>query len=180
MDTALITIATALLTAGAALAGVYLTNRENSKRLKLQLDHESEKKHRDLQRKMAEELYELTDEWLSGLFVKYINLSSVMKGEMNYNQYHDQLIEYGNKSKSKFVRLEMIISIYFPELTTAYEKVIEMRGVVNDISIKHKHAYEKGDIDGERFLKPYTNAHLELEEYGDKLKEEIAQCARNA
>jgi len=103
-----------------------------------------------------------------------------MQGKFDYSQYLNQIIEHGNKSKSKFVRLEMIMSIYFPELAPAYKEVTKMRGIINAISIKHKRAYEQGDFDGERFLKPFNSNQVKLEQYGDKFKEEIAQCARNA
>jgi len=48
MNVALITFATTVFTAGVTLAGVYLTNRANTERLKLQLEHESTEKHRAL------------------------------------------------------------------------------------------------------------------------------------
>jgi len=101
MNVALITFATAVFIAGVTLAGVYLTNMANTERLKLQLEHESTEKPRGLRRERAEELYELTDDWLKCLYVTYLNLSFVMQGKFDYHKYLNQIIEHGNNSKSK-------------------------------------------------------------------------------
>lgn len=180
LATVLIALAAAIVTGGTALLGVYLTNRANTERLKNQLDHDTLEKSRVLKRERAEELYELTDEWLRGLFFNYLNLSFVMQGKFDYNQYLDQIIKHGNSNKSNFTRLEMILRIYFSNLVSTYEEVTRYRTIINDIAAKHKRAYEKGDFDGGRFLESFTSAQLKLEEAGDNLKDEIARCARDA
>lgn len=180
LDTVLITIAASLVTGGIALIGVGITNKENTKRLNLQLTHSTNESNSTIKRKKAEELYELTDTWLKGLFYNYMNLALVMKGKFDYGQYLDQMIKHGKKSKGNFTRLEMIIHVYFQELLPAYNKVLEQREITNKIITEHKHAYEGGDLDGKRFLNGFTAEQLKLEESCETLKMGIAECARNA
>ena len=75
---------------------------------------------------------------------------------------------------------EMILNIYFSELVTAYEAVTQMRTEVNNIAAEHKSAYDKGNTRGERFVQPFHNAQMRLQQCGEKFKSEIARCARSA
>jgi len=177
--TALITLATAAITGGVALAGVHLTNKANTERLRLQLKHESNERHRKLMQEKAEELYELTEKWLQGFAVNFLNLSSVMEGKFDYSQYLDQIIKYGEENKQNFSRLEMIVKIYFPELLPPYKDIIKARDAANNIADQHKKEYEQGNPDGRPFLEPFRSAHLALNQYGDKFLEGIAHCAKN-
>src|SRR5947199_72180 len=62
--TTLTALASAVVGGAVALLAVFLTNRSNTARLVLQLDHESRQRKADLLRDRGEELYELTDKWL--------------------------------------------------------------------------------------------------------------------
>jgi len=103
-----------------------------------------------------------------------------MQGKLDYNQHLDLVINDGEKPKHDFNRLEMILGIYAHELQPYYQKVIDARSELNAIATEHKHAYEQGDIHGERFLKPYTAAQLKIEKQGEVLKEKIAEYAKSA
>lgn len=74
----------------------------------------------------------------------------------------------------------MILGIHAKELRPYYQRVVDARSELNTISTEHKHAYEQGDIDGERFLKPYTATQLKIEKLGEVLKEKIAEHAKSA
>ena len=104
----------------------------------------------------------------------------VMQGKIDYNQHLDLTIKGGEKPKYDFNRLEMIMGIYAHELLPYYQKVIDARSKLNAISIKHKHAYEQGDTDGEMFLQSYSSAQLDIEKQGEMLKEKIAEYAKCA
>ncbi len=77
-----LTMVTALASAGVgaavALLGVFLTNRSNTARLKIQLEHESRQRNTQLLRSRGEELYELSDKWLNKLAGYYLRRISVM------------------------------------------------------------------------------------------------------
>ena len=166
--------------ASLSILGVWLSNRSNIKQLTIQLQHEKDTNAVALRREKLEELYVLVDKWLSGIFSHYLNLTLVMRGEIDYNQYLDQVIEHGKENTVDFSRLGMIVDIYGHELQTSYQKIMEAREELNKISAAHKHAYKSGDIDGIKYLKPYTDAQLKLEELTEHFKKEIAEHAKNA
>lgn len=163
-----------------SIFGVWLTNKSNLNQLRTQLLHERQSREEDINRERLEELYILVGHWLNGIFSNYITLSMVMKGKLDYNQHLDQIIEKGKDQEHDFKRLEMIMDIYAHNLRPAYELVLEARSETNEISRKHRHAYERGDTDGERFLEPYTKAHLKVGKLGKELQKEIAEHAKNA
>lgn len=167
---------------GAALSilGVWLSNRSNIKQLTIQLQHEKETNAASLRREKLEELYILVDKWSSGIFGHYLNLTLVMRGEIDYNQYLDQVIEQGKENTVDFSRLGMIVDIYGLELQSSYERLMEAREELNKISAAHKQAYKSGDVDGKKYLKPYTDAQLKLEALTESFKKEIAEHAKNA
>jgi hypothetical protein len=174
----LVTLATATITGGVALLGVHLTNRATAERNNQQLRHGVEQKKKDQLLEKAEELYQLTDRWLSGFSTHFLHLVPVMRGQTDYNCYLDAIIEYGKSQNEKFVRIEMLLHIYFTELSAPYESVLEEREAYNEIITRHKQAYKQGDMDGVRFIEPFTKAALEIERRGQILKSAIAEVAR--
>ena len=173
LETAIIALATATITGGVALASVYLTNKSNNEQLRYQLDHDTTKKHQELNRERAEELYERVEQWMNGMFFNYLNLTYVMQKESYYNQYLDQIIEHGNKSETNYVRLEMIVNIYLTELQPSYKTVIENRENVNDIASNFKRDYERGKINGEKYLSSFLLAQEKLEASVATLKNDM-------
>lgn len=178
IGTALVTLATAAITGGVALIGVHLTNRATSDRNDLQIKHGVEQKKKDQLLEKAEELYQLVDQWMNTFSTHFLHLVPVMKGQINYNDYLDTIISYGKEQKANFIRLEMLLHIYFPELSSTYEDVLEQRDVLNKVIASHKRAYKQGDLDGNRFIEPLTNAALEIDRRGEILKTAIAEIAR--
>jgi len=166
---------------GSALSilGIWLTNRANTKQLNIQLDYEKSTNSNLRKKEKLEELYVLIDKWLGAIFSDYLRLTLVMRGEIDYNQYLDQTIESGNQNNVDFSRLGMIVDIYGHELQSSYKTIIDARSELNDISIAHKRAYKNGDIDGSKYLKPYMDASIKIEELAELFKKEIAVYAKN-
>lgn len=158
--------------------GVWLTNRANTKQLKQQLEHDEKLSSQRIAKERLEELYVLVCRWLNVLFGNYLNLTLVMKDEIDYNQYLDTFLKSENKNFD-FSRLEMIIGIYGVELKELYEQAIQARSLVNTIVAEHKAAYKRGES-GLRFLEPFTSAQIQLEDACERLKLAIANSARNA
>ena len=146
-----------------SIVGVWLSNKSNIKQLTIQLQHEKETNASLLRRERLEELYILVDKWLSEIFAYYLNLTLVMRGKTDYNQYLEQVIEQGKENTVDFSRLNMIVDIYGHELKSSYEKVLEAREELNKIYSAYKQAFKSGDIDGRRYLKSYTDVQLKLE-----------------
>ena len=87
------TVYTTVLGAAIALVTIYLTDRSNTRRLKLQFDLERESKEKEFIRDKLEELYLLQEAWLNALATSYLPVLNVMKGEITYNQALDMFIE---------------------------------------------------------------------------------------
>ncbi|MCJ8326232.1 MAG: hypothetical protein MJK08_03935 [Campylobacterales bacterium] len=178
-STTIITLGTSFITGSVALLSVYLTNRANTKRLALQLEHESGIKNKSFTRITIEELYELTDKWLKNLFITNFNLTLVMQEKLDYKQYIDITIKNAKTDDINFSRLEMLLYIYFNELTPFYNKVIDKRTELNEISTIYVHAYDRGDTNGKHYIKSFVKTQEELESLGELFKKEIANKARS-
>ncbi|HCH32825.1 MAG TPA: hypothetical protein DE045_07785 [Oceanospirillaceae bacterium] len=173
-------LAGVLLGALLGLIGVFLANRSNLSRLQLQLENERQRHHFQVKREKLEELYVLLSHWVNMFFSHYFKLTLVMKGEIDYNQYLDEIIADGADKKTDFKRIEMILHIYARELLPTYNEVLEWRGKVNDVSAAHKADYKQGKCNGEEYIKPYIAVHTQLENKVEKLKSELAELAANA
>ncbi len=117
---------------------------------------------------------------MNEIFGNYLQLTLVMKGEINYNQYLDGIIERGKDVKFNFSRLEMIIDIYGHELKPVYKKVLAARDKRNDIEYAHERAYRSGELNAAQYLQPFSEAQIELEELTESLRKQVAEVARNA
>lgn len=180
ITTAAIAFISASISTGATLAGVHLTNRNNNKRLKLQLAHERIEKEKKLYLERAEELYVLAAHWLDGLAHHYLSLSMVMQGKFTYEQHINSFIEREKDSKKDIKRLSMMIDIYFSNIKSAYLEVLDARSVLNKISKEYIKSYEMGEVDGTRYLQSYVKAQKLIEQRGEALKEQIVKCAKKA
>jgi hypothetical protein len=177
-----LTLITALLAAalggGIALLTSYLTNRANLSRLKMELDHQSHQRKSELLRERGEELYELVDKWLKGLFGFYLNRSFVMQGKISLDQSLDLEIQARKERTDNFGRIEMLIDVYFPTVRAQYDAVIAGRSELNNVGTAHRRAYDQGEIDAPRFLAPYVQAQKVIEEAGEVLKKRIIEGIR--
>ena len=169
-----------LIGAVISIVGVWLANRSNIEQLKIQLEHQKQTNDILLKKEKLEELYILVDKWLGGVFFHYLNLTMVMRGEIDYNQYLDMVKKDGKEKTVDFTRLSMIVDIYGHELQTSYKKIMDARDELNKVSIAHKRAYKAGDFEGETYLKPYTTAQIKLEKLTELFKKEIAAHAKIA
>jgi len=161
-----------------SIFGVWLTNRSSIKHLLIQLNNQKSIKATEVKREKLEELYVLVDKWLNAMAGKYLMLSLVMEGQIDYSQYLDQVVEDGEIQNLNFSRLEMIVDIYCHDLELDYQKLMSARDDLGDITSAHKSAYKSGDIDGKKYLVPYNLAMKNLEILGSSFKKEVAKHAK--
>jgi hypothetical protein len=176
--TMLTALSSGVVVGAVTLFGVFLTNRSNTARLKMQLENESQQRRAELLRGRGEELYELTDKWLKSLGGYYLRRTFVMQGKLTYNQCFELDIKEGEKESFNFGRIEMLIDVYFPTTRSAYDKIIEGRTALNKVGTAHKRAYEGGDIDGSPFLTPYVQCQHAIEQAGETFKMQVLECIR--
>ncbi|EIK4762118.1 hypothetical protein ACCH75_003375 [Vibrio parahaemolyticus] len=169
-----------LFGAGLGLSGVVFANRSSLLRLKLQLATEKDREHAQIKRERLEELYVLLSQWANMFFSHFFKLTLVMKGDIDYNQYLDEVIEDGKSSNVDFQRIEMILNIYGRELLPIYEDILKCRSKINEISAAHKADYKRGKFNGEKYLEPYSMVHTELDIKVKELKRQLAELATNA
>ena len=168
-----------LIGASLSILGVWLTNRSSVTQLRIQLEHEKKIRDETIRREKLEELYVLLGNWLSVIFGHYLRLSLVMQNKIDYNEYLDQFIKSGKDSLVDYHRLEMIVDIYAHELKPSWEKILAARDELNKVSAAHKRAYKTGNTDGERYLQPYTDAQLKIDELTESFKKEIAEHVKH-
>ncbi|MFP7634286.1 hypothetical protein ACLIMJ_25150 [Pseudomonas veronii] len=156
--------------------GVSLTNRANLKRLEQQLAHEEKLVSRRERKERLEELYILICHWNNAFFGNYLSLSLVMKGQIDYNKYLDEIRESPAK-KVDYNRISMIIDIYGAELQEPYAAILKIRDEINDIEFAHKKAYLSGQP-GKLYLEPAGKAQMKLGKACDDLKILISVAAR--
>jgi len=168
----------AVLGASISIFGVWLNNRSSIKQLLIQHNNDKRVRASELKREKLEELYVLVDKWLNAMGGQYLMLSIVMEGKIDYNEYLDQVIEKGEKQSLDFSRFQMIVDMYCNEIQSCYQKLMTARDDINTIISAHKVAYKAGDIDGEKYVAPYTFAMKNLEKLGSSFKKEIAEHAK--
>lgn len=168
-----IAIISSIITATVTLLAVFFTNRGNTDRLLLQLEHERKTQKNTLHREKLEELYVLAIKYKKLLGSNCLPYLDVMEGRLNYNQALDITIENGINEANDFDRLQMLIDIYFPKLVKPFENLLVARDKLNEILGLHKKEYKQGNIDGRKFVKPTIAALDLIDKAGDKLKNEI-------
>jgi hypothetical protein len=168
-----IAIVTAVITATVTLLAVFLTNRGNTNRLLLQLEHERNTKRAALHREKLEELYVLAVKYIKLLGSHCLPYVRVMEGKLDYNQALDLTIESGNKETPDFDRLQMLIDVYFPKLCESFKQILDVRRKMNEIMALHKAEYEQGCLDGRKFIKPMLATLDLLDKAGERFKNEI-------
>lgn len=112
------------------------------------------------------------------MHITYFPFVDVMTGALDYNQALDLQISNNEKDTPDFVRLEMLVDLYFPELTTQRDALFNARDQVNKIHADHKTQYKKGDLDGRKFVEPMMNALMLVEERGDSFSEAVAMLGK--
>jgi hypothetical protein len=134
------------------------------------------KAKRDLRRTKLEELFLAFSRWEKYLGSQSITFHAVMVEKIDYNQALDLINNDREGQEPTFDTVEMLISLYFPELKEPFQGVLKSRDRLNGIREIHKRAYERGENDS-RFAKEFSS---ELQKFGDAekaLKDHIAHLA---
>jgi hypothetical protein len=134
----------------------------------------TKRKHKEieLKRGKAEELYILLEKWSNKFFSNSNHLELVMKGSITYNEYLDYIIE--DSDSTEYLRIEMLIKIYFKDLFHLYEKVLKQRENINNVQYLYKEEYKVGNLEGSKYIDPLMVETLKINKYIDELKNQIA------
>ena len=157
----------------ATLSAVWLTNRNNIKKLKIEFElNKAEKKLYYLQERQ-EELFIKSKLFLNGLVSYYFPYYHVMKGEMEPNT----ALEIGikNKNADDYNRVDMLIKMYFPEVNNPFSEILKIRDLLNRIISEVKKDYDRGGY----IECLQKNSFYELHQKMIKLSDEFEQHVLN-
>jgi hypothetical protein len=136
------------------------------------------REHVFFMRKKAEELYLAVDQYDRVLSSHFLPGYSLIKGELDWNQFNDLAIKHADKSHvDASLQMMMLIQIYFPNIQPFLDKYSEQREALNSILWAHKREFKRGR-DGTKFLKPFDDAMKKLILASDNLKKAIIAEAR--
>ena len=138
-------IFTAILTSSVAYIGVSYTNKENTKRLSSQHEHERQLRRDEVRREKAEELYVDVKKFCNAMVSDHFAYVRVMRGEFSYNDALDLTLSSAEKNGYDAQRIHMIIDIYFSDISSKLVALIESNGKALDIRDAFKHQYNNGD-----------------------------------
>jgi hypothetical protein len=178
--TAVVGLTSALLGASVALVSAMLTNRANAKAAAGQRLHQQELRQQDLLRTRGEELYTLLEKWLTAQAGHLLVKGSVMSGKLTYDQAFEIEARSRDPQHTEFVRIEMLIHVYFPDLQELYRQVMEHREQANGVISDHKAAYSAGRFDGRSFLPPFNAAQHKMQSAAAQLKTSLIAKLRGA
>jgi len=77
------------------------------------------------------------------LGIHWMRFVPVMTGKLTYDQALDSVIA-AKVEASHFDNLEMLLTLYWPELLTYYNRLIGIRQKGNDVLVSHKRRYLSG------------------------------------
>ena len=175
-----VVLITAILTSALTLISVWLTNRSNNQRLKIQLEHERKKRNEELLRDRLEELYVLSNKFLDRLVSRYVPYRAVMMGQISYDQALDMALEHGSKRDFEPHRVTMLIDLYFPSIKPDFQEILTIRDKLNNIVECHKEQYKTGDTDGSKWLTLFQPLFEELAKKANSFNKVITNVKYNA
>ena len=130
-----------------ALTGVLVTSmlnwifRKQDRRWRL----EDEARLRDIER--GEELYSLLHLWSITAYAGFMAYLRVMKGEIDYNSALDIVIESGKRNQKDFERIDLLFSVYFPDLHEKWKSAKEFVHISSSIESRFREKYKRGIIE---------------------------------
>lgn len=169
----------ATITGLVAIFSSFLASSNSIKVQNLQREHDSETKKKSFMLERGEELFVSINKFATQTAVVHLPLYAVMKGELTYNHYLDHLISRTKKIDYDPTRIELLIQVYFPELSREYDIIRGKIDELNDVIERHKCTYkDSGGEEAPQFILPLQESQLTLENEFENLKSKIASETR--
>lgn len=124
------TIATAVISAISALLGVYVSNKSQEKRLKIQFENDAKIRSIELKKSKLEEMFILFQKWEMDISCLYLRFIPVYKGEYSVQDARENSTENSLQEKGDHQRFQAILNLYFPEHKTNFNHVMVKRAHV--------------------------------------------------
>lgn len=172
-------IFTAALTSSVAYIGVSYTNKENTKRLSAQHEHERQLRRDEVRREKAEELYVSVKKFCNAMVSDHFPYVRVMKGEFSYNDALDLTLSSSEKNGYDAQRIHMIIDIYFSDISSELTALVEINGKALDIRESFKHQYNNGVHCCNDTAKTYSSAIQSVSSAASKFEKIVLSSIKN-
>jgi hypothetical protein len=118
---------------------------------------------RRMRREKLERLFLAHTGFLRQLDMHWYPFLEVMAGNIPYNDALDMTIKQSANEEKHFENLEMLVSLYFPELGPGLRQLTEIRNRAAHVISSHKREYQQ--------VGPHpTPAHQELREAAERLE----------
>ena len=161
------TILTAIISASAALIGVFISNKAQEKRLELQFANERKIKRQELKTKKLEELFILFQKWEMDITTLSLRFIPVYKGELVAGEAHKQNSLNSLQERGDYQKFQAILNLHFKELKAPFENVIEKRGeLLSFLEGKIKHCPEN--------LPAFIKAQKEFEAHTAQFRDSLS------
>jgi hypothetical protein len=174
-----IVLMTAILTSAITLLSVWLTNRANYQRLKIQLDDERIKRNEEHLRDHLEELYVASNKFLDMQVTRFLPYRAVMMGQISYDQALDMALKNSSQKDFEPHRVTMLIDLYFSSIKPSFQEIIDIRNKLNEIIEGHKEQYKSGNTDGSKWLELFQPLYEEFAKKADAFSKVIINLKRH-
>jgi hypothetical protein len=173
-------IVTAILTSSVAYIGISYTNKENTKRMHSQHEHERQLRRDEVTREKAEELYVSVKKFCNAMVSDHFAYVRVMKGEFSYNDALDLTLSSAETNGYDAQRIHMIVDIYFSNISKDLADLVEFNGTVLDIRENFKHEYNNGMQVNNEMAKVYSTKIQSLSSEALKFENTVLSTIKNA
>jgi hypothetical protein len=134
----------------------------------------SSRDEKRFRRQRLEEVFTSFQGFVIDLSKNWIAYTNVMTGKLDYNQALDLVIEQDKGTPTHFQKLEMVVTLYWPELMSFMDRLKVLRDKGGDILHAHKQRYLAGQITDKEAFDAIGMVIVALE----TLEKEFAEAAK--
>lgn len=169
----LIPILASVITGLVALLAVFITNRFNLEKLRLEHAIDSDKTKSEVLRDRGEELYVGLSQWIEETSKIHLGLAGVMTGNYGYKEFLVEVEKTNEKLSLGLSRLEMIVNIYFPEVANEYTDLTAAGREASGIMLKYDLKRGKAGFDSTEIYQQLCDAISKFSNSGSVLTEAL-------
>lgn len=133
---------------------------------------------RRMRREKLERLFLAHTAFVGQLGVSWFPYMKVMDGSISYNDALDMTIKREADRERHLETIEMLVALYFPELSRGLEELTAIRDVAAATISAHKEAYKRVGPHPTKALEKLKNSSIELDEHTVRFRSEMAKLAQ--
>jgi hypothetical protein len=133
---------------------------------------------RRVRREKLEELFLAHTGFLRQLDMGWFPYFATMKGEIEYNQALDLTIERGSNEEKHFERVEMLVTLYFPELLSGLSELVAIRDEAARVISQHREQYKRVGPHETPAVQAMGTLSARLTEHQEEFRSAMARVAR--